>query len=281
MVLAEQYRVDEPTHQLRVRPDATVSDADSESFLAVENRVIETAMDDGSAVHLCIEETVHTDRLVSLRTHLPRVEEDERALENGVPEYRAELPDERSVVEEVLTVIEGETDRWLDRLHGIAEIAIFTEDTWLYRSVPHETHIREINAGAANGVLSALRDAIEEIPRAGIVPDDPLASWETGDRQYELRWDRLQWSGDGTRWRTASLEGLNRVVSEPARSELVFDWEPPAGLGRLRWAIQRYLGVTDDAVPTRVTVPPDHFESALNALAILQRRLGYEYECIA
>lgn len=276
MVLAEPYRADDPTHRLVRRDRDAVGDAAPTGLLGVENRVVAIAIRYGSAVHLCLDSGHFEDA----RERLTRLTGSDRALENTVPEYRAELPAATDSVDAVLSVPEGDTAAWQARLFGLAELAVVADDTWLYRSVPHETHIREINADAAEGYLETLQAELRDVPATAIVPHGPVASWETEGREYTLTWDALRERTDGGGWRSVSLERLRYVGAEPERSELVFEWSEPAGISRVVRGLTRVFGGGQDYPPTRVGVPAGDVEPILDAFEDLRSRLAYDYEIV-
>jgi len=279
MGLAEPFGTQEPTHQLVVRERDAIDDADPAGCLAVENRVINVAMRHGTAIHLCIDDTLNADRLAHLRETLSGVE-DARVLENATPEYRAELPADADIVTTALSLPESDTAVWLDRLFGLAELAVVTDDSWLYRSVPHETHIREINAEAVEAYLGTLHRELSDIPGTAIVPHGPLASWNTDGCRYELTWDALRERRDEDQWRSISLERLRRVKPEPERSEIVFQWDPPTGGSRVVRGLRRTFGREVDISPMRLTIATAEVATVLDALEDLNVRLGYGYEII-
>ncbi|RLM76610.1 hypothetical protein DVK05_16445, partial [Halorubrum sp. Atlit-8R] len=91
-------------------------------------------------------------------------------------EFRASLPEDRALVESVLEIADGDTDAWADRLFHLVEFAVLTDRSWLYRSVPHETHIREINAGEHEGVIEKLNETFAQVRGSAIVPFGGLTS---------------------------------------------------------------------------------------------------------
>ena len=76
------------------------------------------------------------------------------------PEYRASLPDDTDVVRTCLE--ENEHDGWLARYWGIVEFVVFSDNNWLYHSVPHHSHVREINA-TTDGFIEELNDALRTV----------------------------------------------------------------------------------------------------------------------
>lgn len=280
MGLVEPFGTQEPTHRLVVREREAIDDADPAGALAVENRVVDVAMQHGTAVHLCIDDNLTGDRLALLRETLHPVEDDVRVLENATPEYRAGLPMDADILETALSLPEGDTDAWLDRLFGLAELAVVTDDTWLYRSVPHETHIREINAEAVEGYLGTLHRELSDIPGTAIVPHGPLASWNTDGCRYELTWDALRERQDGDQWRSISLERLDRIKPEPERSDLVLQWARPTGASRVVRGIRRVSGSETGFPPTRLTVQTAALSTVLDWFRDLKARLDYEYELL-
>lgn len=126
---------------------------------------------------------------------LPPVDADDRRIEEG--ERRARFPNDRAVVEDLLD-FEGrfatETDAWLTRLHGIEEFAVFASGKPLYRSIPHETHIRDVNA-AAPGFVTTAANAVADYRGGAVLPIDPPVEWHANSGTYEIRARALLVSG--------------------------------------------------------------------------------------
>ncbi|ERG98278.1 MAG: hypothetical protein J07HQX50_02313 [Haloquadratum sp. J07HQX50] len=87
-------------------------------------------------------------------------------------EYRAALPKDCASVDSLLKIQPNETDEWTDRLFNIEAFAVLTDKSWTYRSVPHETHIREINTAGHNGLREELHTRLEQLRGATVKPYD-------------------------------------------------------------------------------------------------------------
>ncbi|ERG92138.1 MAG: hypothetical protein J07HQW1_02173, partial [Haloquadratum walsbyi J07HQW1] len=75
-------------------------------------------------------------------------------------------------VDSLLKIQANETDEWTDRLFNIEAFAVLTDQSWTYRSVPHETHIREINTAGHNGLIEELHKPREQLRGATVEPYD-------------------------------------------------------------------------------------------------------------
>lgn len=257
-----------------------MKDWDETGRIPVENRVVEALVPYGTAVHLSVEPDAA--RLGDRTAQLARVAEDERVFPGARPEYRASLPADADAVLSVLAVEPGDTDAWVDRLHALHELAVVTPGAWLYRSVPHHTHIRELNAEARDRALAAVSDELDAVPRSAVVPIDGLASWRGGGFQYELTWDALrrrtasEMGGGDARWTSFDLCRLRWVSPRPDRAELVARWRSADSWPRRLLA--RVVRPASVDPPTRIEFPDrEAMADAVEALAGLQSALDYRF----
>ena len=304
----------EATHRVVTRQPEGVSDWDETGRIAVENRVVAALVPYGTAVHLRVDSG--GSDLGELARRSARVGEGERVLAGDGPEYRVRLPDGADTLLSALAVDPGDTDAWTARLHELHEFAVVTPDAWLYRSVPHHAHLRELNADGRDGALGAVADALDEVPRSSVVPADALASWRADGFEYELTWDTLrrraasegEVGGDGVgggeaggddaggseaggddvgdgdasdgdahgRWTVFDLDRLRWVASRPDRAELVARWRPVDSWSRRLLA--RVVRPASVDPPTRVAFPDrESMADAVAALERLRADLGYEF----
>ncbi|MBX0304559.1 hypothetical protein [Haloarcula salinisoli] len=170
MRFRETFDAAGPTHRLNARPSSDVDDRSADGLIGVENRVVDVAMEYGTAVHLDVDPGHGQFEL--LQRELTQVPDRDRVFVESDHEYRANLPADRSLVDALLDVPDG--DRWAysDRLFALEAVAVLTEQSWTYRSVPHETHIRELNAAGQDGLLAELEDMLERVPGTDIVALD-------------------------------------------------------------------------------------------------------------
>ena len=288
MTLVESYARDEPTHAVRTRSLPGVEDWDEAGMLAVENRAVKVAMNYGSAVHLGLDRSLLAerapDRLSTARERFDRVDDSRRILRNGYPEYRAQLPDDSEVVRSCLALEPGDTDGWLARLFGVAEFAVVTDDSWLYRSVPHHAHVRELNAEPADGLVADVAATLEPIRGSGVVPTGALASWTDDEHRYELLWDALrrrERDRDGDAWTVFDLERLRSVDPEPERETLRFRWRSRASGtdSTIRRAVASAVDRLSTDPPTRVVAPDgETVDDIASTLRELRAQFDYAFE---
>jgi len=275
-----------PTHRVVTRRPADADVAGSEATdgggpdavgrIGVENRAVGVAMDYGSAVHLSlaastVERTVPEEH----RAAFERVGDERRRLTDGT-EYRVSLPDGREAVTALLSFDPTDTDQWTSRLFDVEEFAVVTAGSWLYRSVPHHGHVREVNAAGEPGLLTALREELGELPETGVFPAGPLVAWEAGGCLYELHPTMFRWrSGEGS-WTAPGLERLREVYPQHERVEVLLHWDSPdTVLGRLRGRAADRLGRSP---PERVEVPDtEHLDAVAEAFEHVADQLGYDY----
>lgn len=263
----------DPTHVVVTRRPSDSDASEGPGRLGVETLVVETAMDHASAVHVAIEEGALAEMVgEDRREAFERVVGDTQRL-SAETEFRVPLPAERDAVLELLSLDPADTDRWHRRLFGIEEFAVVTPDSWLYRSVPHHDHIRELNADAAGALLPAVRDRLAAVPETGVFRAGPLEGWQTRDATWELWPDSLRRQTGTSSWHTDDLEDAKTFHRAPDRDELLVRWGRPESVtGRLSRALRESpperIRVTGDATLTGVT-------STLEELAAT---LGYEYQ---
>lgn len=279
MALHEPFDERDATHRVVTRQPAGVDDTGETGWITVENRVVDVTMRFGTAVHLSLDEDA--DVLEDVRGRLDRVPESERVLSGTGPEYRATLPDDAAVVREAIAVESDDTDAWVARVFALEEFVVRTADAWCYRSVPHHAHVRELNAAARDGLLAAVGDALESMPRAAVVPIDGLASWRSNGDRYELSWDALRRHTDrcDSSARTAfDLDRLRRVRPLPDRRELLFRWAPPSPGSRSRRILRRLLASGSAEPPTRLAFPDrETLLEVVDALETLRDAFEYPY----
>lgn len=277
MTLRERAGSGEPTHRLVTRSLPGVKDSDDAGRVTAENRVVDVLLEYGSDVHLRID-SKH-DQFETVSGELARVPESERVFAGSGREYRASLPTDRPLVESVLELPADETDAWTDRTFSLEAFAILTEQSWLYYSVPHETHIRECNASELDGLVAALNEALEQVPGSAVVPVDGIASWTSDGANYKLTWDRLKRDPNANGYVAYDLERLKHVRVETAESPLRLDWRPASAESVLRRAWWWLRDSESARPPTRVRVPdPARAREILDAFDRLRSSLAYSYE---
>ncbi|WP_435152240.1 hypothetical protein [Haladaptatus sp. DFWS20] len=142
MAFVEPFDEMDTTHRIVTRQSSDVKDWDETGQLTVENRVVDSVLGYGDAIHL----SVNAGKFDRTETKLERVDESRKIFAGSKPEYRAVLPRDGDIVRSALAVTPGNTDEWSNRLFTLNEFAIISEDDRLYRSVPHHGHIREVDA---------------------------------------------------------------------------------------------------------------------------------------
>lgn len=289
MAFTDSVRGTDPTHAVRTRSLPRVDDWDDAGALAVENRVIDVAMGHGDALHLCLDESLlearAPDRLSASRKRFDRVEESRRVLKNGHPEFRAHLPADADAVRACLALEPTDTDGWLARLFGVAEVAVVADDAWLYRSVPHHAHVRELDAEAVDGLRPDIREALAPIRGSGVVPVGAQRSWIAGGDRYELTWNALRRhpaSSEGGSWTVFDLERLRGVRLGPERSTLQFRWrsrsDAVGSTSTVRRALASAVGRLATSPPTRVPVPDRAVaEAVVSTLGELRTTFEYDF----
>ncbi|MUV48582.1 hypothetical protein ACNO8S_19655 (plasmid) [Haloarcula sp. KBTZ06] len=275
MGFTEKFDAAEPTHRLVSRSLSGVKDWDELGGVTVENRAIRVLMDYGTVVHLELEPK--HGQFETVQRELVRVPDSKCMFVRSDHEFRASLPEDRVVIESVLEIPDGDTDAWTDRLFYFDEFAVLTDQSWLYRSVPHETHIREINPGGHEGVIEELNETLDPVRGSAVVPFGGLVSWTTDDTTYDLKWDSLYCSN---KEKSASydLERLKQVTVLFSEDSLRLDWKPVSQESLLRRTIWRVLNPESATPPAHVEIPAgEDGEKILEAFRQLREKLGYEY----
>ncbi|SFS46119.1 hypothetical protein [Halostagnicola kamekurae] len=277
MTLRERAGSGEPTHRLVTRSLPGVKDWDDTGRVTAENRVVDLLLEYGSAVHLRID-SKH-DQFETVSGELARVPESEQVFAGSGREYRASLPTDRPLVESVLEIAVGDTDGWTDRTFSLEAFAILTEQSWLYYSVPHETHIRECNASELDRLVATLNEALERVPGSAVVPVDGVAAWTSDGANYKLTWDRLKRDPNANGYVAYDLERLQRVRVATTESVLRFDWKPASAESVFRRAWWWLRDSESARPPTRVRVPDAvRAREILDAFDRLRSSLAYSYE---
>lgn len=264
----------EPTHRLVVRNLSGVKDWDDNGSVTVENRIVDVCMDYGTDVHLRVDPD--HNQFDTVARELRRVPTTDRLFQGSEHEYRASLPDDQGLVQSVLDIPVDDTDAWVDRLFALDEFGVLVDDSWLYHSVPHHSHIREINAAPVDGLLAALAEVLESVDGAAVVPFGPLAAWTTEGTEYELTWNVLRRRADSDRFVVFSLSRLERVSLDRSGDRLRLDWRPASEESVLRRAIWWLFDSPAASPPTRIEVHDDG-EAVLDAFRELREELGYVY----
>ncbi|WP_134670800.1 hypothetical protein [Halorussus marinus] len=275
MELTEGFDATEPTHRLVTRNLSGVTDWDDLGSVTVENRAISVLMDYGTVVHLGLDPN-HA-QFETVQRELMQVPDSKRIFVGSGHEFRASLPEDRPLIESLLEIPDGDTDGWTDRLFSVVELAVLTNHSWLYRSVPHEAHIREINAGGQEEVIEKLNETLAQVRGSAVVPFGGVASWTAGGTTYDLKWDSLYCS-DTEKSASYDLERLKQVIGLFSAGVLRLDWKPVSEgslLGRMVWRVVDSESATP---PARVEIPTGEAgERILDAFRQLRAELGYEY----
>lgn len=153
-----------PTHRVVTANNSGVKDWDDEGVIGVENHAMDTVLDYGSIVHIDVD-PVHS-QFEAVENNLTQLLNPEQIFVDPDYEFRAVLPDDRSFIHQLLET--QNTDEWRDRLFNLNAVAILADQSWRYRSVPHEFHIREINAAGDNGLIKELHDTLEQLQGATV-----------------------------------------------------------------------------------------------------------------
>ena len=276
MVLTEAVDAADPTHRLVTR---RVAGEEHASTIQVENRAVSVCMDYGTAVHLELDP--EHDQYETVRRELERVPDSACLFPGSEHEFRASLPEGRTVVESVLEVPVGAnaaSDAFTLRLFSVARFAVVTDQSWLYRSVPHETHIREINTVGHEGMIADLNATLAQVRGSAVVPFGDLTSWTADGVTYSLDWDALHRSNDGTDV-SYDVARLRQVTVLPFEPLLRLDWAPTAEASVLRRAVWRVLGSERARPPARVEIPAgSDGDEVVAAFRELRAKLGYAYD---
>ncbi len=266
----------EPTHRLVTRRLSGVNDWDELGHVTVENRAIRVMMDDGTVVHLGLDPK--HGQFETVQQELERVPDSNCIFVGSEYEFRASLPEDRALVESVLDIPDGDTDAWTDRLFYLVEVAVLTDQSWRYRSVPHEAHIREINARGHEDVLEKLNETFAQVRGTAVVPFDGLVSWTTGGTTYTLRWDSL-YCTNKEKSASYELERLKQVTVLFSEDVLRLDWTPGSEESLRRRTVWRVLTSKSATPPAQVEIPAgEEGETILDAFCQLREKLGYAYD---
>ena len=283
MGLREPFDTTDRTHTVVTRTSSTSND-EGTGWIDVENAVVEVAMRYGTAVHICIDGEIlkeHSPETLDTVRKLTRLREDEKIIENDkFPEYRASLPDDADVVRTCLE--ENEHDGWLARYWGIVEFVVFSDSNWLYHSVPHHSHIREINA-TTDGFIEELNDTFDSIPESAVFAVGPLASWQTDERRYEIvpEFEFLRVADvNQENWTRFPLGRVTKAYPDAERLELVLRWSgPPETDSLVLHGLQRVFARFSSDSPTRISVPDrETLDEVIDALRTVATKLEYEFE---
>ncbi|WP_340102241.1 hypothetical protein [Salinibaculum salinum] len=276
MEFTETFDATEPTHRLVTRRLSGVKDWDELGGVTVENQVISDLMDYGTVVHLGLDPK--HGQFETVQRELTQVPDSKCIFIGSDHEFRASLPEDWALVESVLEVPDGDTDAWTDRLFYFAEFAVLTDQSWLYRSVPHEAHIREINAGGHEGVIEKLDETLDQVRGSAVIPFSGLASWTINGTTYDLKWDSL-YSSDREKSASYDLERLRQVTALFSENLVHLDWKPVSEESLLRRTVWRVLGSESTTPPPQVEIPTgEDGEKILDAFHQLREKLGYEYD---
>ena len=266
----------EPTHRLVSRSLSGVKDWDDLGGVTVENRAIHVLVDYGTAVHLGLDPK--HGQFETVQQELTQVPDSKCIFIGSDHEFRASLPEDWALVESVLEIPDGDTAAWTDRLFYLVEFAVLTDQSWLYRSVPHEAHIREINARGHGGAIEKLSKTFAQVRGSAIVPFSDLASWTTDGTTYDLKWNSL-YCCDRGKGASYDLERLRQVTALFPENVLHLDWKPVSEESLLRRTVWRVLGSESATPPARVEIPAGgDGEQILDAFRQLREKLGYEYD---
>ena len=265
----------DPTHVLVTRRPSDAAAPEGMGRVSAENQVVAEAMRHGSAVHVQVEQsTLDNMTPESARGLFERVTENQRL--TGDPEFRVPLPAGRDAVASLLSFDPENADSHTQRIFGIAEFAVVTPESWLYRSVPHHAHIRELNADPESGFLSEVRKLLAAVPQTGVFPDGPVLTWQGEESRYELHPETIRKRRDGAQWAAFDLGRLAEVSPGAEREEVLFEWNTPDSV---LWSVavavvQRWR----PSPPKRVAVRgATTVMEVVDAFADLTETLGYEY----
>ncbi|WP_155120554.1 hypothetical protein [Haloprofundus marisrubri] len=277
----------EPSHHV---VDRGLAETDGDSTLVVDNAVAAVALDfgdefrvRGSPTFLAENDPVAADALTSLS----RVDEERKRRLDGGEEWDGSLPTDRETVERLLDFerrFAADTDAWVARLHGIDEFAVFGDGDPLYRSIPHETFIRELD-DATTGFVDAATDAVSELRGVAVLPVDPLVTWTAAETGYELNAEILRIAVDADSsdhdghetWRWFGLSDLVYVRTVPERDELALQWREANGTSLLERGKRRFTRLFRGDPPTRLSVPETTLDPVTETFVQLRESLDYEY----
>ncbi|MFC5368618.1 hypothetical protein [Salinirubrum litoreum] len=267
----------DPTHRLVTRNLSGVKDWDEAGGVTVENQAIAILLEYGTTVHLCLDPK-HS-QFKTVQNKFTRVPELERTIIGSDQEYLVSIPENRALVESLLAISACETDEWVDRTFYLTEFAILNGRSWVYRSVPHETHIREINATEHDGVIQKLNEALEQVRGSAVVPFDGLVSWTAEAKDYKLDWNALYRHTGKDAYVGYDLERLQHVVVQFSENSLHLDWRSTSEESLVRRTIWRVLDSEATTPPDQIGLPRGEQEKkVVSALHWLRANLNYSYD---
>jgi hypothetical protein len=276
MAFTDSFDAVDPTHRLVTRNLADGEDKNDFRGVTAENQVVSVLMDYGTTVNLALDPE-HA-QFETVQRKLSRVPDSECVFAGSEQELQASLPEDRAVIESLLEIPDGDTDAWTYRIFSIVEFAVLTEQSWLYRSVPHGPHIREINAGRHQGVIEELNETLDKVRGSAVVPVSGLASWTTNGTTYDLHWDSLHCSNNETS-ASYDLERLKQVTVLFSEDVLRLDWRPVSEESVLRRAVWWVLNSESATPPAQVEIAAgEDGDKILAAFRQLRENLGYEYD---
>ncbi|WP_336361763.1 hypothetical protein [Haladaptatus sp. ZSTT2] len=276
-MFSDRVNADDPTHKLVTRNLSGVKDWDEAGGVTVENQVIAILLEYGTTVHLCLDPK-HS-RFKTVQNKFTRVPESERTIIGSDQEYQVSIRKNRALVESLLEISTGETDEWVDRTFYLTEFAILNGRSWVYRSVPHEAHTREINATEHDGVIQKLNEALEQVRGSAVVPFDGLVSWTTEAKEYKLDWNALYQHTGKDAYVGYDLERLQHVVVQFSENALYLDWRPSSEESLVRRTIWRVLDSEAATPPDQIGLPHgEQGKKVVSALHWLRVNLDYSYD---
>jgi hypothetical protein len=275
-MFSDRVNAVDPTHRLVTRNLSGVEDWDEAGGVTVENQIIAILLEYGTTVHLCLDPK-HS-RFKTVQNEFTRVPESERTIIGSDQEYQVSIPENRALVESLLEISAGETDEWVDRTFYLTEFAILNGRSWVYRSVPHETHTREINATEHDGVIQKLNEALEQVRGSAVVPFDGLVSWTAEGKEYKLDWNALYRHTRKDAYVGYDLERLQHVVVKFSENILHLDWRSTSEESLVRRTIWRVLDSKAATPPDQIGLPhEEQGKEVVSALRWLRVNLDYSY----
>jgi len=276
-MFSERVNAVEPTHRFVTRGFPGVKDWDEDGWVTVENQIIAILLEYGTTVHLCLDPK-HS-QFKTVESEFTRVPESERTIIGPDQEYQVSIPENRNLVESLLEISTGETDEWADRTFYLTEFAILNGRSWVYRSVPHEAHIREINATEHNGMVQKLNKALEQVRGSAVVPFDGLVSWTAEAKEYKLDWNALYRHTGEDSYVGYDLERLQHVVVQFSENALHLDWRTTSEESLIRRIIWQVLDSEATTPPDQIGLPRGEQEKkVVSVLHWLRANLDYSYD---
>ena len=200
--------------------------------------------------------------------------------ESGGHERRARLPEDRETVAALLDFesrFADDEDAWAARLFGVDEFAVLAAGTPFYRSIPHETYIRDLN-DAVPGFVDAAAAATAEYSGVAVLPVDPIVRWSVDGAEHQLNAETVRISGAGDdRWRWFDLSKLAYVRAVPERGELAFQWRDPGGPSLVARARKRFTRLFTGEPPKRLSASGGTLRELIRTFARLREALDYEF----